>query len=249
MSEQAKPNSTEDSDECDCSCTSCLDRIPALKANNVRQGFVRKVYALVFVQLGISTIFITIGMVSQSYRDFVRYHMWLYITTSCLSFVICLLLICAYKLFKAVPWNYILFFLIAFLMSYSVSVFTCFYSPLSVLICASITLSMVFALTVYACFTKDDFTKWYIGLIWSLIGTLIAAIFFSCFCLEKIIAIWVCFGVLVLVSIFFLANTHLIVCGGKYGLTVDDYILGAILLYTDIIRIFLYLLGLGGSTG
>ena len=247
MNEQAKPNSAGNSDADCCDCSNCLDSIPALKANNIRQGFVRKVYALVFVQLGISTIFITIGMVSESYRDFVRHNMWLYITTSCILIVICLLLICTYKFLKAVPWNYILFFIFALLKSYSLSVFTCFYSPLSVLICAITTLDMVFTLTIYACFTKDDFSKWYIGIIWSLLGTLITSIFFTCFCPSKIMPIWISFGIVVFVSVIFLADTNLIVCGGRYGLTVDDYILGAILLYTDIIRIFLCLLCLTGS--
>eukprot|EP00826_Nyctotherus_ovalis_P041027 TRINITY_DN408_c0_g1_i5.p1 TRINITY_DN408_c0_g1~~TRINITY_DN408_c0_g1_i5.p1 ORF type:complete len:248 (-),score=54.16 TRINITY_DN408_c0_g1_i5:17-760(-) len=222
--------------------------IPALKENNERQGFVRKVYALLFVQLGITTIFVGIGVASEGFRDFVERNQWLYILTMIITFAICIMLFFAYKWFKAVPLNYILLFIFVLAESYSVTVITCFYTPSSVLICASITLAMSFALSVYACFTKSDFTKWYSGLTWALVGAFVASLIFLIFYPSRIILILITFCVVVVVSLCLIADTQVIMGGGKYSLTYDDYVLAVMLLYTDIITIFVNLLSLFGES-
>jgi len=225
----------------------CLDCVPAIRDNNERQGFVRKVYALLFIQLGITTILVAVGVLSESYRNFVREHQWLYIVSIVITAAICIMLICFYKWFKAVPYNYILLFVFVTAQSYSVSVITSYYEPSSVLISASITLAMSFTLSVYACFTKNDFTKWYSGLFWALLGAFIASIIFLIFYPSRIILIIITFFVVVVASIYLIADTQAIMGGHRYSLSLDDYVLGVILLYTDIIMIFVNLLNLIGK--
>lgn len=232
----------------DTSGKGCLDCVPAIRNNNERQGFVRKVYALLFIQLGITTIFVTIGVVSEEYRDFVEDHQWLYIVTIAISGVICIMLFCFYKWFQAVPLNYILLFVFVICESYSVSVITCYYKPSSVLICASITLAMSFTLSLYACFTKNDFTKWYSGLFWALLGALVASIFFIIFYSNRIILIVVTFFIVVVVSLYLIADTQAIMGGNRYAISLDDYVLAVMLLFTDIITIFVNLLSLFGES-
>ena len=48
-------------------------------------------------------------------------------------------------------------------------------------------------------------------------------------------------GVLIY-SIYLVMDTQLIMGGKRYAIEIDDYILGALILYTDIIMIFLYIL-------
>ena len=48
----------------------------------------------------------------------------------------------------------------------------------------------------------------------------------------------------ILFGIYLVIDTALILQGGKYGLTIDDYILGALILYIDIINLFLFILRL-----
>ena len=50
-------------------------------------------------------------------------------------------------------------------------------------------------------------------------------------------------GVLIY-SIYLVIDTQLIMGGKRYELEIDDYILAAFILYTDIIMIFLYILRL-----
>ncbi len=55
-------------------------------------------------------------------------------------------------------------------------------------------------------------------------------------------------GISVLIFSFYLIfDTQLIMGGKRYEIEIDDYILGAIILYTDIITIFLYLLRIFGG--
>ena len=48
-------------------------------------------------------------------------------------------------------------------------------------------------------------------------------------------------------GIYLIFDTQLIVGEGRYKLGIDDYILGAMILYVDIIMIFIYLLQLVGG--
>ena len=51
----------------------------------------------------------------------------------------------------------------------------------------------------------------------------------------------------VIFGIFLIYDTQLILGEGRHKLQIDDYILGALILYTDIIMIFYYLLMLCGG--
>jgi protein lifeguard len=48
-------------------------------------------------------------------------------------------------------------------------------------------------------------------------------------------------------SIYLLIDTQLILGGGKVELTLDNYVLGAVLLFIDIIQLFLRILGILGE--
>ena len=49
-----------------------------------------------------------------------------------------------------------------------------------------------------------------------------------------------------LFGIYLIFDTQLIMGKGKYKLSIDDYIAGALILYADIITIFLYILAMCG---
>jgi FtsH-binding integral membrane protein len=57
----------------------------------------------------------------------------------------------------------------------------------------------------------------------------------------------ICGIAVVIFSFYLLFDTQLIMGGKRYEIEIDDYILGAIILYTDIITIFLYLLRIFGG--
>lgn len=52
---------------------------------------------------------------------------------------------------------------------------------------------------------------------------------------------------LILYSFYLIYDTQLIMGGKRYGLSLDDYVVAAIIIYLDIIMIFLYILSLLGG--
>lgn len=104
---------------------------------------------------------------------------------------------------------------------------------------------MVVGLTVYAIFTKSDFTtKWGIVIVISMSMLMLAL--FSIFITSSFLDnLYCCLGV-ILFGIYLVIDTQMII-GGKnrrLQLSLDDYVIGAMMLYIDIIEIFLYLLAL-----
>ncbi|EGR28875.1 hypothetical protein IMG5_167280 [Ichthyophthirius multifiliis] len=147
---------------------------------------------------------------------------------------------------RQVPQNYICLILFTLAMSYMVS---CTCSILGsqnngqnlVLIAAVMTLGVSLALTAYAFYTKTDFTMMG-GFIFCFFIVLIIFGFFATFSHQKTIYIIYCALSVILYSIYLIYDTQLIAGGKKYELSVDDYVVGAMMLYIDIIMIFLELL-------
>ena len=106
---------------------------------------------------------------------------------------------------------------------------------------------MFIALTAYACATKRDFTYFGGALSVASMMIVVIAIIFSFFVGK--IGWLIIIGILtVLLSIWIIYDTQLIV-GGKHRaaeLELDDYIIGAIIIYSDIVTAFIYILQLIG---
>ena len=105
------------------------------------------------------------------------------------------------------------------------------------------TVAIVVGLTVYAIFTPTDFTiKWGIVIV-ILIAMLMLGIF-SLFVWSPFLNNLYCALGVIVFGIYLVIDTQLIVGGRRLELSMDDYVAGALILYLDIIQIFLYLLQL-----
>lgn len=102
------------------------------------------------------------------------------------------------------------------------------------------TAAMVVALTVYALTTKTDFTVCG-GMLFVVSACFLMFGLFTWVFGPTVRLIYCVIGV-VLFGLYLVIDTQL-VCGGKrHNLNSEDYILGAIILYLDILNIFLYIL-------
>jgi FtsH-binding integral membrane protein len=159
-------------------------------------------------------------------------------------------LICCRHLARKSPVNYILLAIFTICEAYSVSA-TCIYyaaqSPWVVIEAFCGTAAITLACTAYAFTTKNDFTYGG-GFIWLIVTALMFMLIimiittFSYILYDLLIALMV-----FLLGMFLIHDTQLIVGKGKWRLSMDDYIIGALILYIDIITIFLYLLALFGK--
>jgi FtsH-binding integral membrane protein len=87
------------------------------------------------------------------------------------------------------------------------------------------------------------------GMAWALIVSLILFSVFMIFFYSSFVHMLFCLFAIFVYSFFIVYDTQLI-AGGRYAeLTYDDYILGSIMLYIDIIGLFLYILSLIGNRG
>ena len=162
-------------------------------------------------------------------------------------------LLCCRKNAIEVPRNYILLGVFTLCMAYMVGMVASTYDANVVVMAAISTFAITLAITVYAMTTKRDFT-WLGSMIW-----VFSTMFFLFFIFwstapnhwgGRYPGMWIVynlFGVLIY-SVYLIYDTQLVAGGKRYELSMDDYVIAALIVYLDIIMIFLYLLQmLGGS--
>ena len=211
----------------------------------LRKGFITKVYGIIFVQLLITTITVYISLDNEAIMKFMMQNNYIIFFSAISAIIVLLILVCG-KLTNVVPINYVLLLIFTIFESITVAFVTVFYEPISVLSCAGLSMLIVFGLTMYACFTKRDFTMMG-GFLFScsiiLIFLGIIGLFFRSYFYQMFLN---SMGVL-LMSVYLIYDTQLVIGKNSQLIKLDDYILGALNIYLDIINIFLKILRLLGK--
>ncbi|TNV71946.1 hypothetical protein FGO68_gene11511 [Halteria grandinella] len=158
-------------------------------------------------------------------------------------------MICCINLTRVVPINYILMLGFTVCEAYMVAGVAARYSPDIVIQAATMVAIMTIGLTLFACFTSVDFVLVGPILVFVLsMAVMMSMLFMFVFMFDKLRVFYCTLGV-IFYSIYLIMDTQLIMGGKRYEVEIDDYILGAIILYTDVIMLFLYLLQLLGGRG
>mmetsp|Transcript_118425 Transcript_118425/g.166480 ORF Transcript_118425/g.166480 Transcript_118425/m.166480 type:complete len:175 (+) Transcript_118425:119-643(+) len=123
-----------------------------------RNGFIRKVYSILTCQMIITCLMCAISMTNTSYLLFQLNNPGLFYFSIFLSIAILCAMSCSQELSRTVPTNYILLTLFTVCESYMISMLTGLAPASLVFTAAFLTMGMFFALTLYACTTKKDFT-------------------------------------------------------------------------------------------
>ena len=216
-----------------------------------RVGFIRKVYTLLAIQLLI-TIGVCILSVLTTYEGgfghFQSTNLWLLWTSLGVHVFLIILLFCFRKLARKVPWNYFLLFFFTLTEAYLISAICAAYSRDGqtswVIISAGMTAGVTVSVTLYAMVTKTDFTtKFWWGLIWAC-PFIILLLCLSIWAFKFSILSSVCNAIFaVIYCLFLIFDTETVAGGKKHELEVDDYVLGVVILYVDIVGLFLAMLG------
>ncbi|KAH9818555.1 Bax inhibitor 1 [Teratosphaeria destructans] len=201
----------------------------------IRMQFIRKVYAILTVQLLFTTALSGVSFFSASYKAWIQSNSWMMWVS--LFGAIGFMLLTFWKR-KSYPMN--LVFLAGFtgLEAYSVSVITSFYESRIVLQALVFTLGIFVALTLFACQSKYDFTSWMpylFGALWVLIIFGFMAAFF-----PHSSGVELGYGIIaaLIFSGYILVDTQLVM--RHYH--VEEEIAAAISLYLDVINLFLSIL-------
>lgn len=115
-----------------------------------------------------------------------------------------------------------------------------------VLMAGALTVGITVALTLYAVFTKTDFTGCGPILLVCVVALVIGgilSIFFRNKWLSLVLSV---IGVIVF-GIYLVMDTQLVIGKNSRCYGIDDYVMAAMNLYIDIVQIFLYLLQILGA--
>jgi len=202
---------------------------------DIRMQFVRKVYAILTVQLLATSVLSSISFFSTGFKTWIQSNQWMMWVS--LFGAIGFMLLTYWKR-KSYPTN--LIFLAAFtgLEAYAISVVVSFSDSRAVLHAVILTAGLFIALTLFACQTKYDFTSWIpylFGGLWVLIlFGFIAAFFPPSSTIELVYS----GGAALIFSAYILVDTQMVM--KHYH--VEEEIAASIALYLDIINLFLAIL-------
>jgi FtsH-binding integral membrane protein len=202
---------------------------------DIRMAFIRKVYAILTVQLLATAAVSALSMMSVSYKTWIQTHQWPMWASLIGSFVFLGL---TFWKRKSYPTN--LLFLAGFTVmeAYSISVIVSFTDSKIVLQALFFTLGIFIALSLFACQTKYDFTSWIpylFGALWVVVLFGFMSMFF-----PKSSGVELGYGVVcaLIFSGYILVDTQMIM--RHYH--VEEEIAASISLYLDIINLFLAIL-------
>ena len=211
-----------------------------------RLNFVRKVYGILTTQLLLTTLWAALVWNNSSLKNFVYDEYWLVWVFLGLAIGVEMTLICYRRVARKVPLNYFLLGVFTFAEAWIVGFICMFYDFEAIMTALLLTVGLTASLQAYAIFTKTDFTIMS-GLLWIAVGILMLTIVLGMIFSENSAAFYVitCL-VLLVMGVFLIYDTQLITGQGKYAMSIDDYILAALVLYIDIVTIFVELLSLFG---
>ena len=209
-----------------------------------RMGFIRKVYSILSVQLSLTAASIAVVKLDENLNLAIQQPLYSGIAIGLLiiSIIIQIAIFYCRKVSNKVPLNYILLFIFTGCYCFVFAFICSFYDANICLQAGGLTALVTIALTVYAFTTKTDFTVCG-GLFFIMFVVLISLIIVSFFMTFG--AWWHPFISALLIifyGMYLIYDTQLIAGKGKHKLTYDDYIIGALLLYIDIMMLFLEIL-------
>ena len=216
----------------------------------IRLGFIRKVYGILSMQLLITSILVT-STFNESMRQFYLNKIAIFFICVVVAFILGIILICFKNIARKVPTNYILLSIWTFCESYMVAVCAATYDPTTVFIAAALTTAVTLSITLYACTTKTDFTFCGGMLFAGSCLMFVMGLFMLFFGISSkafpMMNIFYCGCGVLLYSVYLIYDTQLTM--GKFGseYSIDDYVLAAMMIYIDIIQIFLYILRMLGN--
>jgi len=239
----------------------------------LRLQFIRKVYGIVTVQLLITSLFCLLAITWDAYVIFQQNYSWtLYIGVAGML-LFPLFTIFGVDYLRQVPTNYILLFGYNICISYVVSYICATTDKTIVLMAFGVTFSISFLLTIYTLFKKSEVQVKDGFFFTSIVMLIIFLILWFVFDINFIKCLVCCLCVTIF-SLYLIYDTKLIMANfenagtrvkklreeramydeekGAYleavddskELSEDDYILGAFLIFTDIIMMFMEVLEL-----
>lgn len=222
-----------------------IDFDNAFSDKKVRQGFIRKVYSILSIQLLISFGSVLLFTHNDDLRMFAKQNAWIVLLAFVVSLCTLCPMICVQSLRRQTPHNYILLIFFTLAESVVLGYLGAATKPEIVRLAVFLTAGIVIGLTLFAFQTKWDFTAlngimFVVLLCFSLSGLVL--MFFRT---PIINLVYSSIGALIF-SIYIVIDTQSIVGGSnrKYQVSSEEYIFASLILYLDIVNLFTYILSI-----
>ncbi|CAF2562956.1 unnamed protein product [Rotaria sp. Silwood2] len=218
-----------------------------LENKEIRRAFIRKVYLMLLIQLSITFGLIAVFHFTPLIREYVQSPdgRWLYFASYVAFLVTYFVLVCSKNAGRKFPLNLILLAIVTLSMGYMMGMISAYYKIESVLIAFGITVFVCFGVTLFSFQTKYDFTSCF-GILFVVSLALLAFGIVCIFTYSRMMhTIYAGLGA-VAFSIFLAVDTQLIMGGKRHEISPEDHVFASLMLYIDVIYIFVYILSLFG---
>lgn len=213
----------------------------------IRQGFIRKVFSILAVQL-LVTFGCAIGFASSApLKSYLMQNAWPFYIAFPALIGSMIGIACCGDLHRRFPHNYALLGVFTLANSYLVGVTTLQYDTETVLMAVAITAGITLALTLFAFQTKYDFTTAGGFLLCALLALFSFSILSAILPYNKMAHIAFASAGALLFSCYLVYDIQIMMDGKRIQISPDDYVLAALNLYLDIINLFLYILQILGD--
>jgi len=223
------------------------DKAGPFSEKKIRMGFIRKVYAILMLQLTITTGFIAVFLFEENLARFSRENPEMLFISGGFTIIIVIGMACCNDIRRTWPINIILLVIFTLFESWTLGTLCSFYEVESVLIAAGMCTVVCLALTIFAFQTKYDFTVCGSALYVSL---LILMLLGFCAMIIPGNTVQIAYSALgaLLFSFYLIYDTQMIIGGDhKYAVSPEEYIFAALSIYLDIIQLFIRLLVIFGK--
>ena len=152
---------------------------------------------------------------------------------------------CSPSLRLSFPHNYLALFGFTVFLSFFTGVIVARYNALTVLIAVGVVSILVVALSVFASQTRVDFTTMHSMLFTLLVGLIVMGLLSVFFYSDFLRVVYATLGAVVF-SAYLCYDVQLLMGGKTYSLGPGEHVVGAMVLFLDIINLFLMILQLVG---
>jgi FtsH-binding integral membrane protein len=218
---------------------------------SIRAAFVRKVFFLVTIMLGVVAVMSAIPFIHPPMQNFVRQNMGLYWVGYGTFFVTYLVLMCCESVRRSFPANLIVTGILTLAIGYMTMMICSVHKVETVMLTLVITTVVCASIIIFSMQTKYDLTSMmgfvFIASMVIMVFGFVAIIGGLIFHIRWLYMVYA--GLAALLFMVYLAiDVQMIMGGKKYSIDPEDHIFAAIQVFMDIIYIFWMLLSLiGGS--
>ncbi|KAM8863475.1 protein lifeguard 2-like isoform 2-T2 [Spinachia spinachia] len=217
---------------------------------NIRRVFIRKVYAILMIQLLVTLAIVAIFTFCDPVKNYIQSNPGWYWASYAVFFVTYLTLSCCAAVRRQFPWNLILLAIFTLSLSYMTGMLSSFYNTKSVVMCLGITAAVCLLVTVFSFQTKFDVTSiqgvLFVFCMVMFVSGLVLALVLPYQYVPWLDATYAALGA-ILFTMFLAFDTQLLMGNKRYTMSPEEYVFATLNIYLDIIYIFSFFLQIFGS--